>query len=362
MAILDFMPLFIQAGVSFSSDWYYHEAGLSMDENTMTDPAKRLEYKVNAIRYDERRFPKIFMPSGSPRAESTISPGLGWGVTTLASCLGARIRFNPKMDPTAIPQVDIHDINVFEDIAVPEMHDALAPVFRDVDAYVDMGFRKGQIGLPNLQGPLNIAFESYGDNQIMSFLGRKNKEDHVKHILGVTSETFMQAHEILRKELGRPAQARWTVAGCTYYYLSPRTWKKYIIPVLHECIDRLGPVSLHHCGVANAAQLQAYSEITWQGLEFGFGTDICMARRTITNEKLGPLNISCRMSPYRMLNQNAAQIKADVEWLIEKGVGGPQRIAVVGCPHGTPDKNIYAMWDTIEAHNRRKAEEEGEEW
>jgi hypothetical protein len=225
-----------------------------------------------------------------------------------------------------------------------------------------MGFSRAQIGFPNLQGPLNIAFESLGDNQMMKLLARKSKEDEARHILEVTSDTFLETHKALRKELKRSSRGGWTTAGCTYVYLSPRTFRKFVAPIIHKCAKELGPVGLHHCGVANHDQLDAYAEIEFTGVEFGFGTDIHYARRKFINEKLGPLNVSCRISPYRMLNQPAEQIKKDVEWLVENGKGGPQSIHVVGCPHGTTDENVYALWNSIEDHNKRKAEEEEEDW
>ncbi|MHA1683295.1 MAG: uroporphyrinogen decarboxylase family protein [Promethearchaeota archaeon] len=363
MNFVDYMPLYINCGISFSSDWYFHNVGLSMDEEHMKDTRKRLDYKIKARRHVENRYPEIFMPGGTPMKESSITPELGWGVVTLAHALGAKVRFDPKMDPTAIPSVDITKINIVDGIRLPNMEDALQPVFEEIDEYVEMGFQKKRIGMPNLQGPLNIAFETFGDNQVLSLLSRKKKAADAKHILEITSDAFIQSHKILRRELGRSKKSQWTAAGCTYVYLAPRTFRDFVKPVLEKCVDELGPVALHHCGTANDDQIDAYSEITWNAYEFGFGTDLARAREKIVNEKLGPLQMSCRVSPYRMLNQSHAQIKKDVEWIIEKGKGGPQSISVVGCPNGTPNENIYAMWNAIQDHNRRKAEEdEDEDW
>lgn len=358
VSLLDFMPLYIPCGISFSSDWYFHEAGISMAEEVMRDPARKLAAEIARVRHVEHRFPRIFMPGGVPRDEATIKPSLGYGVTTLAAALGARIRFDPHLDPTPVPAVDITKVNILNDIKVPDLHDALGFILDEIDEYVDMGFKKGEIGFFNNQGPLNIAVEAFGDRQVLSLVGRRNKEAEVRHLLDVTSEVFLEGTALVHEALGRPrSKGPWTIAGCTYVYLSPRQWLKYVVPVIEKCVERAGPVGLHHCGVASDDQIDAYATITWMGLEFGFGTDIARVRQVISNPALGPLNISCRVSPYRMLNQPAARIVKDVEWLIEKGRGGPQRIAVVGCPFGTPDENVHALWDTVEAHNKHKAEE-----
>ncbi|MFX0099795.1 MAG: uroporphyrinogen decarboxylase family protein [Candidatus Hodarchaeota archaeon] len=362
MSLLDFIPLYIPHGISFSSDWYYYNAGTDMSEETMKDPAKRLENAIKNMRYREERYPEIFMPDGKPRSEQSCNPGLGHGVTTVASMLGANVKYVPHLDPQSVPSVDVFKIDPVKDFKVPDIQDAMEPIFKEIDMILDMGFSKSQIGFPNLQGPLNIAFETLGDNQMMKLLVNKKKEEQVKHILEVTSDTFLEAHKALRKELKRSSRGGWTTAGCTYVYLSPRTFRKFVVPIIEKCAKELGPVGLHHCGVANHDQLDAYSEVDFTGVEFGFGTDIHHARVNFLNNERGLINISCRMSPYRMLNQSAEQIKKDIEWLIEVGKGGPQSINVVGCPHGTPDENVFAYWNTIEEYNHRKEEEEEEDW
>ncbi|MHA1848296.1 MAG: uroporphyrinogen decarboxylase family protein [Promethearchaeota archaeon] len=360
MTFLDFLPLYIDCGISFASDWYYYNAGISMDKDVMLDPRSRLENKIKEVRFVEQKYPEIFMREGKERPLSQITPSLGWGVVTIAHALGADIKFDPKMDPTAVPTIDLSKIDPLKDLKLPDMEEALLPVLNDIDVYKEMGFSRNQIGMPDMQGPLNIALETFGDGKVLSLISNKKKESVVRKILEYTKDAFIQANKIIRRELNRPKKLNWTVSGCTYYYISPRAWKKFIIPVLHECVENLGPISLHHCGVANKDQIDAYSEIKWQRVEFGFGTDISYVRKTIVNEKLGPMLISCRVSPYRMLNQPARQIKEDVEWLIEKGKGGPQTIAVVGCPYKTPDENIYTLWDTVQAYNKMKEEEDEE--
>ncbi len=361
MEYLDLLPIHITCGISFSSDWYYHNAGISMAEDILRNPSKKHDAEIKRVRYQEQRYPDIFMPSGIPRDESSIKPGLGYGVTTLAAAMGARVRFDPHLDPTPVPTVDISTIDIMREIKKPDIRDALRPVFDEIDAYVAMGYKREDLGFPNTQGPLNIALETFGDRQMLSLISRASREEHARHILDVTSDVFIEATHMLHEELRRPKRGRWTVAGCTYVYLSPKQWTKFVPPVVHKCVDALGPVGLHHCGKADNEQVNAYGKVEWQGLEFGFGTDIAHVRKAIVNKKLGVLEISCRVSPYRMLNQGAAQVTKDVEWLIEKGKGGPQRIAVVGCPYGTPDENVYALWKAVQDFNKRKEEElEGE--
>jgi hypothetical protein len=357
---VDFLPLNVQCNIGFSSDWFYYHAGTTCDEATMRDPLARLQSSITQQRCLESTYPEIFMRNGTQKPESYFYPGLGAGVTTLAQALGARVRFEPHMDPTAIPSIDIASINVFEDIKVPDVREALGFILAEIDTIVDAGYSKQDIGMPNLQGTLNIAIEAFGDTKILAMIASKKKEDAVRHVFGVVSEVFIEAHRMLRRELGRAERGGWTEGGCTFYYISSAQWTRFVLPLLQHEAEELGPVDLHHCGNATEDQLEAYGAVPFTGVEFGFGTDIAIVREKIRNPKIGPIPISCRISPYRMLNQPSSQIRADVEWLLEKGKGGPMSITVVGCPNGTPDENLHELWNSVTDFNERKEAEEGE--
>ena len=230
-------------------------------------------------------------------------------------------------------------------------------LFDEIDKYVDMGFKKREIGFPDMQGPLNVSLRLVGDNKMLGLIARKNKAEVVNHILDVASDVYIEAYQILRKELNRSLVSNWSVSGCSYYYLRPEKWIEYILPVIKKC-EVLGKgVRLHHCGEADAKKLETYAKYPWNDTEFGFGTDLKAARKIFVDPKLGPLNLSCRISPYRLLNQSPAQITKDLEWIIENIKGGPTSIGAIGVAYNTPRENIMAAYDVVNAYNKKKEKE-----
>ena len=347
------MPLHINCGFSFASDWFYHNAGLTMDERTMRDPLARIEHGIKSQRYLHQHYPKIFTKPPSEKG----SPGIGVGVVTMPMLFGCKVRFTDHMDPIALPAI-APDADPVQ-LKMPNLDDAMQWLMDEIDVLVDHGYAKNTIGLPNMQGPLNIAFRVLGDNRIMSLIARPAKAPVVRHVLDVVSDTFIEATQRLRKETGHPVTGPFTMAGCTYYYLGPEQWKRVELPTLKRC-SVLGELGLHHCGLASPEKLDALAEWPWTGVEWGFGTDLKHARQKYISPRLGPLPFSCRISPYRMLNQPQNQITADVNWIIDNVGGGPTSINVVGIPWKTPDENIMAMKNAVEAYNAKKAAEEGE--
>jgi uroporphyrinogen-III decarboxylase len=262
------------------------------------------------------------------------------------------------MDPIALPIYETLLNNDPFNLRVPDLDTEMRFLFEEIDLLLDAGFKKTQIGLPDMQGPLNIAMRLIGDKKMISLIARPNKEKEVRHILNVTKDTYIQSIKALRRALGKPENGHISVSGCTHYYIAPKHWLIYIKPIMHELETHFGDLRLHHCGEANHERLDAYNQVQFREVEFGFGTDIKYAREKYIHPKLGPIHISCRISPYRMLNQTSEIIKQDVEYLLSAGRGGPMNISVVGAPYNTPDENIYALWNTVQKYNIEKAENE----
>ena len=351
---LDYLPIFVSCSISFSSDWHFYNSGTSWSEEIMRDPLKRVEMKKRQIDTMKSKYPDIF----EGYSAKNVDPALGFGVATVPSFFGAKIRFSDTMDPIALP---IYEQKLNGDpfnLKVPDLDTEMRFLFEEIDILQEAGYKKAQIGMPDMQGPLNIAMRLIGDKKMISFIARPNKEKEVRHILNITKETYILSIKKLRKELGKPENGQISVSGCTHYYISPKNWINYINPIVHDLEAHFGDLRLHHCGEANHERIDAYSQVRFREVEFGFGTDIKYVREKFVHPKLGPIHISCRISPFRMLNQTAEAIKKDAEYLLSAGKGGPMSISVVGVPYNTPDENIYALWNTVQHFNEEKANEE----
>jgi uroporphyrinogen-III decarboxylase len=350
--IFDYLPLFINAGFSFSSDWFFANVGTKMDEVTMRDPLKRIEASKKNQMFLRKRYPNIY-PSTNPVHDS---PGIGIGVVTMPLIFGAPIDFKDHMDPHALPIIKPEES--VRSIKPPNLKDAMQWLYSEIDTLVDQGYKKSDIGLPNMQGELNVATKIVGDNRMLGLIARKNKEDDVNYILNVVSDAIIDVYSELRKELGRSKMGDITIAGCTHYYLSPDQWTKFVLPQVRKYEVIAKGIGLHHCGLTLTDKVRALAHYPWTHVEMGFGSDLKEARKAFIHPKLGPVPFSCRISPYRMLNQPAEQITKDVNWIIENAKGGPVSINVVGVPKDTPNENIYAMRDAVEAYNKKKEEED----
>jgi uroporphyrinogen-III decarboxylase len=348
---LDFLPLHVPCGLSFASDWLHYNAGAHFDEPTMRDPLQRLAMETESGRTARLKFPQYFRIKPGAGQDYKAHPSLGIGVATVPFTLGSPVHYEVHMYPHALPLLKPDDNPMA--YRIPPMEEAMQWLFAELDQFVEAGYDKGGIGFPDLQGPLNIAMRIVGDNRMLGLMARPSKAEVVRHILDQTSDAYIQVTQILRKATGKPAVSNWSVAGCSYYYISPAQWEQFILPIIHKC-EVLGAVRLHHCGEANSDKIRVYAKYPWREVELGFGSDLALARKLFVHPKLGPVNISCRVSPYRMLNQSADQIAKDINWILENVQGGPASIHCVGVPLNTPDANISAFYDTIDRYMEAK--------
>ncbi|MHA1682999.1 MAG: uroporphyrinogen decarboxylase family protein [Promethearchaeota archaeon] len=353
MALLDFLPFYISCRMSFATAYYHAHAGTCYDQEHMLDPVKRHEQEVKAWEYRVNKYPEFF----EHEKNSKPRPYLGVGVPTNPKIFGCTVHYRPHMDAHALTYLGEGENPM--SLKVPDIQANMQWLYEEIDALVDRGWKKEEIRLPDLQGPLNTSMKLVGDNRMLKLIAQRKKEEVVRHILDVASDLYTEVYTSLRKATGRPEKSPWTASGCTYYYLSPFHFKKFIIPVIEKCKESMGNiVALHHCGVAPTKKIEAYAEFPWREVTLGFGSDYELARKLFIHPNLGPIVINCRISPFRMLNQTAQQIKEDVARITSGIKGGPGNIHLVGCPNNTPEENLWALWNAVKAYNDKKAEEE----
>lgn len=352
---LDFLPLFIPCGMSFASDFYYHHIGTKYDKDTMLNPIKRCEMEKKQWIFIRKKFPVFFGVENVDDIEKTykLNPSIGIGVATVPKIWGCEIQYRDHMNPTALPLIgnDVDPLTLKE----PDYDEGMHWLFEEIDLFQSLGFKKSNISLPDLQSPLNIATKVIGDKRMLGLIARKNKESIVQHILDVSTKVYLEVVKRLKKATDKAIKGNWSYAGCTLYYLSPEQFTKFCVPMIQRMMEELGnSIRLHHCGQANSDKIRSYAQIQWNDLEFGFGSDLKLVRELFNYPKTGPVHISCRISPYRMLNQTKEQIEQDVNWIIENAKGGPMSINVVGVPYNTPEANLWTLWNTVQAYNKKK--------
>jgi uroporphyrinogen-III decarboxylase len=133
-------------------------------------------------------------------------------------------------------------------------------------------------------------------------------------------------------------------ANCSVQMISPRSYRDIHLAVEQGMAERIQPYGIHHCGDNLHRMAAVYAELPLTMVDVGWGSDV-----TAVREALPDVFLNLRLDPVRMLQATAEEITADTEGLLK--AAGPLENAGVCCinmDYGTPDENIFAMYEVVE--------------
>ena len=173
------------------------------------------------------------------------------------------------------------------------------------------------------------------------------------HLFSVIAETVIRTARLVASRTGTNSIACnrsilnvdpriFLDANCSVQMISPAVFRRVHLPHERRVARELAPFGVHHCG--NNAHLFAadYRELGCVFLDVGWGSDVARVRR-----ELPDVFLNLRLSPVRMLNATAGEIRDDATRLLE-AAGGSGRCGVccINMDYGTPEENVRAMLDT----------------
>jgi hypothetical protein len=137
-------------------------------------------------------------------------------------------------------------------------------------------------------------------------------------------------------------------ANCSVQMISPASYRALHLPTEKRMADRIQPFGIHHCGDNAHKMAHVYAELPVCYLEVGWGSDVAACR-----EALPEAFLNLRLNPVRMLQASPYEITEDTEMLLS--AAGPLEqtgICCINLDHGTPDDNVFAMFEVVQRFRR----------
>ncbi len=113
--------------------------------------------------------------------------------------------------------------------------------------------------------------------------------------------------------------------------------------------ERIRPFGIHHCGDNLHKIAPVYAELPLTMVDVGWGSDVAAVR-----EALPETFLNLRLNPVRMLTATPQEIAADTEGLLSAVEGSLANagICCINMDYGTPDENIFAMYEVVQRFRR----------
>lgn len=350
MAAAEFLPV----ELVFNPNWWYHTAGISFDALFYLDAETRIQNDVTMRRVLHERYGDLGLGEEDPHPRPVIGSLYVAGGFVIPALLGAGIVFAPHAAPQPKPVgLSVEEIETLEKPDFRERWPTKS-LIDDMDALeAKYGYLVGDL---NTDGLLNAAYHLYGQELFVDFYRAPRR---VRRLLEVIGELIVDIALYVRQRTGSCSISvnrmvehvdprMFLHANCSVQMISPQSYREMHLPVEQRMAGRIQPFGVHHCGDNTHAIAPAYAELGACYVEVGWGSDVAACRQALPDAFL-----NLRLSPVRMLQCTPREIAGDTESLLL--AAGPLEQAGVCCinmDHGTPDDNIFAMFEVVQRYRR----------
>jgi uroporphyrinogen-III decarboxylase len=270
--------------------------------------------------------------------------------------LGCEVRFSAGAAPWVLcAELTADQVWALE---VPNLEDA--PLMRQTVAMMDaleqeFGYLEGDVPWDGVQ---NIALDLCGQQLFFDYYDRPQM---VHHLFDVIARTIYLVAGYVRDRTGTTSiSLNRIVAGidpalnlhsnCSVQMISKATYEEFLLP--YECwlAERLQPYGIHHCGDNLEHVVEAYARVPGLAyVDVGWGSDVAACRAALPD-----VFFSLRLNPARLRDQTPAEVRADVERLLDQG-GSLDKLALccVAMDAATHDDNVRALFEVAARYRQR---------
>jgi hypothetical protein len=343
---------FLPVELVFNPNWWHQTAGIAFDEPFYLDAETRTRNDVIMRRVLQQRYGDLGLGEADPQPRPVIGSMHVAGGFVIPALLGASIRFEADAAPQPEP---VHlTADQIEALHLPDWKNLwpMKQLIADMDALAaQYGYVIGDL---NTDGLLNAAYHFYGQDLFTDFY---NAPDRVRRFLGLISKLIAEVAGYIHTRTGSYSIAvnrlvahltptPFLHANCSVQMISPKSYRELQLPIEQRLAAKLQPFGIHHCGDNLQRVAAEYAKLPLVYCEVGWGSDVARVR-----EALPEVFLNVRLSPIRMLQCTPQEIAADTEKLLQ--TAGPLEKTGVCCinlDHGTPDENLFAMFEVIQRY------------
>ncbi len=345
---------FLPVELVFNPNWWHHAADISFEESFYLDAETRIRNDVVMRHVLHERYGDLGLGETNPQPRPVIGSMHVAGGFVIPALLSAPIRFEvdaaPQPEPAhwAVTQVEAFELVDWKNLWPMKQLSADLDTLTAQHGYV--------IGDLNTDGLLNAAYHFYGQDLFADFY---QAPDRVRRFLGLIGELIAEVAGYIHSRTGSYSIAvnrmadhltptPFLHANCSVQMISPKSYRELQLPIEQQLAERLQPFGIHHCGDNLHRVAAEYAKLPLAYVEVGWGSDVACVRETLPD-----VFLNLRLSPIRLLQCTPQEIAQDTERLL-RAAGPLEKVGVccINLDHGTPDDNLFAMFEVIERYRR----------
>jgi uroporphyrinogen-III decarboxylase len=345
---------FLPVELVFNPNWWHQTTGISFDKSFYFDAETRIQNDVTMRRVLHERYGDLGLGEADPQPRPIIGSRHVAGGFVIPALLGSDIIFAPDAAPQPKP-VDLSTAQI-ETLEKPDFRKTwpMNELITDMDALeAKYGYLVGDV---NTDGLLNAAYHLYGQQLFLDFY---QAPQLAKRLLDLVGELIVDVASYIRQRTGSCSisvnrmvkhvdPGLFLHANCSVQMISPDSYRQMQLPVEQRMAERIQPFGVHHCGDNMHRIAAVYAELPAIYFEVGWGSDVARCR-----EALPDAFLNLRLSPMRMLQGTPQEIAGDTEKLL-LAAGPLEKVGIccINMDYGTPDDNVFAMFEVVQRYRR----------
>ncbi len=345
---------FLPVELIFHPRWWYQNYGISFDSSFYFDLKTRIANDVSMRRTLYERYGDMGPGEKEPQPRPIIGSMHVAGGFVIPALFGCEVSFSEDGAPWMVPRQMSEDEVWSLEVPDIEKSSPMRELIQDMDALeAEYGYVVGDF---DTDGVLNTALHLRGQRLFLDFY---DAPDLVRHLFQVLAQTHVEVARYMRRRSGSCAIATnrmvarvdprlYLHSNCSVQMISPQTYEEVLLETELYLAEGLQPYGIHHCGDNMHLLASLYAKVPALFFDVGWGSDVLACR-----EALPRAFFNLRLSPMRMLQCTPQEVAADVErLLLEAGPLEQAGLCCINMDYGTPDENIFALFEVVERYRR----------
>ena len=323
---------YLRPEIGFTPRWFHNSLGINFGSRWHTDPAYRMESRIEMYRELELRFPSWQVGRFDSKSVDILTGT--FGTSAIASIYGVPVRYSVDNWPVSEHQY-LSDDEV-DKLTPPDLDEN--PFFCLLMEQVDwIGSYAGEItGYMNWQGVLNNAQRIRGER---IFTDMYTDPGRSRHLFDCICTTMIEAARRLnsRKNSYSPSISFFTVSNCIVNLINPEFYREYLLPLDLKIGKEFDFIGIHNCAWNADPYLDLYAKIPGVSyIDMGIDSELEMARRLFPKSRRAIM-----YTPTDIENKTTGMISKDLEQIAQNY--GPCDIVAADIDLGTHDSKVLYL-------------------
>ena len=343
----------LAADIVLAPAWWFHNEGITFDEDFFYNPAKRVEVerKMEKILYE--RWGKFGLGADYDKDSPVVGPVHLAAGYLFQEMFGCQVEYKEDAPPQPIPAQLQAPSCYWQGSAEAAFE---SPAYKRFERLVNTleekyGYVVGDVGVAAI---LNLALDLRGEVLFMDMFDKPDDVNRFFKEIATAIERFTQ--QLQQKTGSTSISVNRTVrhleppvflnSECSHTMISVDDYEKFLFKYDAQWCEKYRPFGIHFCGKDPHRYAESFAKLPHLDfLDVGWGGNVKQLR-----EHLPDTFLNIRLSPVEIIDQSVQEIDDTIRRLVSDS-GNPQLTGVccINMDEKVADEKITAIFETVAA-------------